>query len=309
MAQLATLVDRNDKFEVSMNRAMYAHMLINETEASRDIAYVKRRRILQETKFTVEQLKEIRSDESKMLGMPVMDESTAVVEPKASAVDYTDLRGLMCSINDDLESVTSEATQRTVVGIGGVLKTTEDYVEHAAALQNYSGDRLKKAEVRYPADAQRAFDRHAGALVLHYDRDLSHSKALHAYNTDLRECKAKFAMTTDFVAYADAKNRLADKYQAVKKGKRQYDADVEQLAEKALKSSNTALLAQALQPAWQARSGSAYNAALQSHGPPSGYEDQSTVFSGSTCTAWRFGWRRSRPKLPCQGLETALSVF
>ena len=147
----------------------------------------------------------------------------------------------------------------------------------AAALQNYSGDRLKKAEVRYPADAQRALDRYAGALVLHYDRDLSHAKALHAYNTGLRECKAKFAMTTDFVAYVDAKDRLADKYQAVKKGKRQYDADVEQLVEKALKSSNTALLAQALQPAWQARSGSAYNAALQSHGPPSGYEDRSST--------------------------------
>ena len=220
----------------------------------------------------------------------------------------------MCSINDDLESVASEATQRTVVGIGGVLKTTEDYVEHAAALQNYSGDRLKKAEVRYPADAQRAFDRYAGALVLHYDRDLSHAKALHAYNTDSRPAGMQGQIRDDhcFVAYADAKNRLADKYQAVKKGKRQYDADVEQLVEKALKSSNTALLAQALQPAWQARSGSAYNAALQSHGPPSGYEDRSSTavyFSGPTCTAWRFGWRRSRPKLLSQRLETALRVF
>ena len=87
------------------------------------------------------------------------------------------MQELMCSNNDDQESV----TQRTVVGIGGVLKTPEDYVVHAATLRTYSGDRLKKANVRYPADAQRAFNKYAGALMVHYDRNLSHAKALHAF--------------------------------------------------------------------------------------------------------------------------------
>ena len=98
---MAALVDRNDKFQISMVRAGYAQRLINETEANRDVAYVKHRKILQDSKFTVEQLKAILSDESKMLGMPVMDEPTAMDEPKASAADYTDLRELMCSNNDD----------------------------------------------------------------------------------------------------------------------------------------------------------------------------------------------------------------
>ncbi len=75
-----------------------------------------------------------------MLGMPEMDEPTAMnYEPKPSATGYSDLRELMRSNNDDQESVVSEATQRTVMAIGGVLKTTEDYVKHAAALQKYSG--------------------------------------------------------------------------------------------------------------------------------------------------------------------------
>ncbi len=54
---------------------MYSQMLINETEADRDIEFVKRRRIIQGTKFTVEQLKEILSDESKILGIPDMSDS------------------------------------------------------------------------------------------------------------------------------------------------------------------------------------------------------------------------------------------
>ena len=122
-----------------------------------------------------------------MLGMPAMDGSTTMNEPKASATEYTDLRELLCSNNDDQESVVSESTQRTVMAIGGVLKTTEDYVDHAATLQKYSGVRLQKATVRYPADAQRTFDKYAGAAILHYDRNLSHAKDLHAFNVDLWE--------------------------------------------------------------------------------------------------------------------------
>ncbi len=81
---------------------MYPQMLINETEANRDVAFVKRRRIIQATKFTIEQLKDILSDESKMLGLPDMSGPKAlgvptgpptVEEPKARAVDLRQLMG------------------------------------------------------------------------------------------------------------------------------------------------------------------------------------------------------------------------
>ena len=82
--------------------------------------------------------------------------------------------------------------------VGGVLKTTEDYVKHAAALQTYSGDRLQKATLRYPTDAQHAFDKYAGAAILRYDRNLTHARDLHAVNVDLREYKVRFAQIDDF---------------------------------------------------------------------------------------------------------------
>ena len=114
-------------------------------------------------------------------------------------------------------------------------------------------------------------------MKAHYGRNLAHAKDLHAFNTDLQDFKDKFKMITDFVAFAEAKNRMAKDYQAVRRGIRQYDTDVEQLAERALKSSNTALLARALQPAWQAQSDSACLTILQSHDPPPGYEKRSST--------------------------------
>ncbi len=100
--------------------------------------------ILQETQFTVAELKAILSDDSKMIGILVMN------EPKASAPGYTDMRELMSNNNDDQESVASEATQRTVVGNGGVLKTRKTMLcmRRRCGHILYSGVRLQKANVR-----------------------------------------------------------------------------------------------------------------------------------------------------------------
>ena len=118
---------------------------------------------------------------------------------------------------------------------------------HAAALRKYSGGRLKKANSRYPADAQRAFDKYAGSLVIHYDRNLFHAKALHAYHVDL-EFKRRFATIEDFDVFNAAKVIMTDKYLAVRRGNHQFEDEEDRLAVKELKASNTALLAKALQP-------------------------------------------------------------
>ncbi len=68
-----------------------------------------------------------------------MNEPTVVAESKTGAADYVDLRALLANDNDDQESVVSGTTQRTVMVVGGVLKTSEDYVKHAAVLQKYIG--------------------------------------------------------------------------------------------------------------------------------------------------------------------------
>ena len=161
--------------------------------------------------------------------------------------------------------------------VAGVLTTTEDYVVHAVALRKYSGDRLKKANSRYPAVAQRAFDKYAGSLVIHYDRNLFHAKALHAHHVDLLEFKRRFATTEDFDVFNAAKGIMTDKYKAVKRGNHQFEDEEDRLAVKELKASNTALLAKALQPLWQAQSGSAFHAAFLRHGPPTGYEARSST--------------------------------
>ncbi len=72
---------------------------------------------------------------------------------------------------------------------------------------------MRKANVRYPADAQRAFEKYACAAVLHYNRALSHAKVLHAYNVDLREFK--FATIKDAKAQAAAKDTMAEKYRVL----------------------------------------------------------------------------------------------
>ncbi len=139
VAQMAALIDRNNKFDMSMNRAAYAQMLIKKTEASRRaIGYDERMEVIQEANFTVEQLKAILSDDTKMAGIPVVggpalevlsngssvigmpkaEEQTKNDEPRAGTSVYTDYRSLMSSDNDDQVSVVSEATQRTVMAVG-----------------------------------------------------------------------------------------------------------------------------------------------------------------------------------------------
>ncbi len=107
-----------------------------KTEASRRaIGYDERMEITQEANFTVEQLKAILSDDSKMsgiplvggpapevlgngsnvIGMPKTDEQTMNDEPRAGTPAYAEYRELMCSNNADEVSVASAATQRTVM--------------------------------------------------------------------------------------------------------------------------------------------------------------------------------------------------
>ena len=90
----------------------------------------------------------------------------------------------------------------------------------------------------------------------------------------LQEYKIRCAEITDSEA---AKSRMADMYRAVKRGIQQFEDDMKQLAERERKASNTALLARALQPSWQPRSSSAFQAAIQRHGPPPGYEHRSST--------------------------------
>ena len=67
VAQMAALIERNRKFDMSMSRAAYGHMVIEKTEISRRaIGYDERVQIIRDSNFTVEQLKAILSDESKM---------------------------------------------------------------------------------------------------------------------------------------------------------------------------------------------------------------------------------------------------
>jgi hypothetical protein len=87
-AQLVALMDQNKRFELSAGRAMYSQMLINEREADRDAAFVKRRRIVQATKYTVEQLQDILSDESKILGLPDVSVPRALGVP-ATTLEYS----------------------------------------------------------------------------------------------------------------------------------------------------------------------------------------------------------------------------
>ena len=57
-----------------------------------------------------------------------------MTESKLGAAEYADLRQMLTNDADDQESVISESTQRTVMEVGGVLKTTDDNVKHAAVL-------------------------------------------------------------------------------------------------------------------------------------------------------------------------------
>ena len=84
-------------------------------------------------------------------------------------------------------------------------------------------------------------------------------------------------MVEDFDVHTAARSRLTDMYRAVKKGIQQFEDDMKQLAERECKASNTALLVRALQPSWQPRSSSAFQAAIQRHNPPPGYEHRSST--------------------------------
>ena len=104
-----------------------------------------------------------------------------------------------------------------------------------------------------------------------------HAKALHAYHTDLLEFKRRFTTIKNFEVFNAAKVVMADKFKGVVRGEHQFEDEDDMLAVKKLKASNTALLAQALQPTWQARAGSTFHVASQRHGPPAGYESRSSM--------------------------------
>ena len=123
-----------------------------------------------------------------------------------------------------------------------------------------------------PTDAQQAFDKYASAAILRCDRNLAHARDLHAVNVGLKEYKLRCAEGNDSSA---AKSRLADMYRAVKDSIRQFEDDMKQLAERERKASK--LLARALQLSWQPRSSSAFQAAVQHHGPPHGYGHRSST--------------------------------
>ncbi len=166
----------------------------------------------------------------------------------------------------------SGATQQTALD-DGVLRSSADFVNHAATLKTYVGERLRKAMIRYPADAQRAFDSYVSAAVTHYEHNLSHAKDLHAYGIARMEYKLRCADGTG--AGAD-QTKVADMYQALQKGARDSKAEGRQLRERDRKASNTGLVAKALQPTYRGRLGR-----LQLSKRPSAGQVQASELGGS----------------------------
>ena len=286
VARLATLVERNRKFDVSVNRAAFTQIRSEAAYASKAPAtgYDERVRIIRGQNLTVAQLDEILSDETKMLEfsmVPGQALSTfgndSVPEMAAPTMGGVDIRSMLANDDDDRESVSvvSEATQRTMVGISGVLTTMEDYVKHVEALKSYEGVRLKKALVRYPADAQQAFDKYAGAAIIHYERNKVLARDIHAYQVGLKEYKLRSAEGSGSDA---ARRKLSTMFKGVDEGLCQFDDEKKQLSVRERKMKNTALLARALQPLWQARSTSAFQAAIQQHdSPAAAYKHRSST--------------------------------
>jgi hypothetical protein len=215
-ARLKALVDRNNRFDLSARRAAFSQLLMNETDGNRDVALVKRRQEIEATKYTIKQLKDILSDDAKIMA-DEDDPTTQGAPPVQPAVEVptsagVDMLQLLADNDDDQESV---ATQRTSMQVAGVLKNKDDYVAHAASLRCYDGERLRKALIRYPADAQRAFNKYAEEVVLHHEREKGHAVALHAYNVDLRDYR--LATFKDAGARSAARSAMAEKYRAFKK--------------------------------------------------------------------------------------------
>ena len=74
--------------------------------------------------------------------------------------------------------------------------------------------------------------------------------------------------SADGTASDAAKSKLATMFRGVDDGMSQFDEEHRQLYVRERKMKHTALLARALRPSWQARSTSAFQAAIQQHGPP-----------------------------------------
>ncbi len=76
---------------------------------------------------------------------------------------------------------------------------------------------MKKANVQYPADAQRAFDKyaHAGGLLIHFERNLAHAKAIHEYNSGMQVYIDQVAVNKDFEGRAAAMDTLLGRYRAL----------------------------------------------------------------------------------------------
>jgi hypothetical protein len=281
-ARVAAMVGRDVAFQESVVRAEYAQQLLRQNMADRRAAYAKHKQLLRESSFTAAQLQAFIAGGSKMLGAPeetepVMVAAVVVAEAKKSEAAYPDLRHLLSADTDDLDSVVSGSTQRTVVGVAGVLTTSDDYVKHAAVLRAYVGDRRERAIVRYPEDAQQAFDKYAGAAILRYDRNLTHARDLHAYNDCLKEYKLLRKEGTDALCIGATKEKLESLYRVAMTGNRRFADDTEQLRARERKAVNTALLARAVQPSWQSHTSAAFQSAIQLHDPPDGYGHRSTV--------------------------------
>ena len=66
--------------------------------------------------------------------------------------------------------------------------------------------------VRYPADAQQAFDKYAGAAIIHHERNKALARDIHAYQVDLTEYKLRSA---DGSVSDAAKSKLAIMFRVV----------------------------------------------------------------------------------------------
>ena len=287
VARLAVLVERNRRFDVSYQRAAFTQIHSEAVYTSKAPAtgYDERLRIIRGKKLTVAQLEAILKDDSKLLefsmvpeqALGVLDNASATIAMPGAAVPTVggeDLRSMLAGSDDEHDSVSvySETTQRTVVGKGGVLTTAEDYAKHAKALTAYEGKRRDRALVRYPADAQQAFDKYAGAAILHHERNKALARDIHTYHVELNEYRSAGGTASD----AD-KRKLATMFRGVDDGMSQFDEEHRQLGIRERKMKHTALLARALRPSWQARSTSAFQAAIQRHGPPATYERRSST--------------------------------
>ncbi len=98
-------------------------------------------------------------------------------------------------------------------------------------------------------------------------------------------CRSTLIVTVNknFEGRAAAKETLENKNQAIKKDNQRFLDEAKSVAKQAPKAENTALLARALQPSWEAQKVPTVCAALQTADdaitvPPPGYESQAASF-------------------------------